>query len=257
MNKSWWYRFSFMMLVVFTCVVLVTPTIFNVGENSKLPFKTKVNLGLDLQGGLYMILGIDFNKVYRDEIRNAVIKSQSILKDQGISVKLGDLNASDPNDPQMQLVLDNPSDADKAKDHVRSYFASLVRLTAEKSGVLTYGLTNTLKTTVQDQSVTKSIEVIRNRIDEFGVTEPEILAQGKDRIVVQLPGVKDIERAKELMGKTAKLEFKIVNDNVTGGQLQDWITKAEKTGIIHVKGASFSEYLNKLNDFLRAELPKG
>ena len=56
----------------------------------------------------------------------------------------------------------------------------------------------------------KSIEVIRNRIDEFGVTGPEIVSLGSDRIVIQLPGVKDIERAKELIGKTAKLEFKMV-----------------------------------------------
>ena len=66
----------------------------------------------------------------------------------------------------------------------------------------------------------KSIEVIRNRIDEFGVTEPEIVSLGSDRIVIQLPGVKDIERAKELIGETAKLEFKMVNNEVAPADLQ-------------------------------------
>jgi preprotein translocase subunit SecD len=94
-------------------------------------------------------------------------------------------------------------------------------------------------------------EVIRNRIDEFGVTEPEIIAQGNDRIVVQLPGVRDIERAKDLIGKTAKLEFKMVNDTIPPQTTMAMIDKATKAGITYKKGERFSEYLLKINEFLK------
>jgi protein-export membrane protein SecD len=114
-----------------------------------------------------------------------------------------------------------------------------------------------LKKQIEEQSVGKSIEVIRNRIDEFGVTEPEILAQGNDRIVVQLPGVRDIERAKELIGKTAKLEFKMVNDQVPPQTLMAMIDKATKAGIVFKKGDRFSDYLRKMNDFLQKDIPEG
>ena len=103
----------------------------------------------------------------------------------------------------------------------------------------------------------KSIEVIRNRIDEFGVTEPEIIALGKDRVVVQLPGVKDIERAKSLIGTTAKLEFKLVNDEVSATAVQTWLAKAREQGIEFKPGDRFPHYLERLNSFLKKDLPNG
>jgi preprotein translocase subunit SecD len=72
-------------------------------------------------------------------------------------------------------------------------------------------LSNT-KTRLNNLQLISRLKLFAIRIDEFGVTEPEIVALGEDRIVVQLPGVKDIERAKDLIGKTAKLEFKLVNE---------------------------------------------
>ena len=113
------------------------------------------------------------------------------------------------------------------------------------------------KTNIEEQSVSKSIEVIRNRIDEFGVTEPEIVSQGDDRIIVQLPGVKDIERAKELIGKTAKLEFKMVNDSVSPATLDGWIKKTEAAGINFKKGQRFSQYIQTVNEYLKKDIPAG
>ena len=82
MNRSWWYRFSFFMVVISIAVATIIPTVFNFDpEKSSFPVKSKINLGLDLQGGLYMVLGIDFKKVYADEVKNYIIKLQSTLKD--------------------------------------------------------------------------------------------------------------------------------------------------------------------------------
>jgi protein-export membrane protein SecD len=256
MARGWWFRFSFLAAITIAALMSVAPTFFNLSEKSSFPMKTKINLGLDLQGGLYMVLGIDFNKVYRDEIIGNGRKMVSLLKDETIEAKIGDLITTDSKDPQQSVVLAKPTDADRAKDILSKYFGNTIRLTADSQGTLTYGLSRDFIKEVEDTALSKSIEVIRNRIDEFGVTEPEIVSQGTDRIVVQLPGVKDIDRAKDLIGKTAKLEFKVINDEFAAN-LPDWMDKVKKAGIVFNKGERFSDYVKKVNETLAADLPKG
>ena len=258
MKRSWWYRFTFLLVLSVISIVAVIPTVFNFNEESNFPVKSKVSLGLDLQGGLYMILGIDFNKVYRDEIKGYARKFEYVLKDEEIKMSIGALDDSSVEDPKQSIVIADQADVEKAKKAIKDNFpASYIRLTKEEGTRLQYGLAQVQKTTLEEQSVTKSIEVIRNRIDEFGVTEPEILSQGKDRIIVQLPGVKDIKRAKELIGKTAKLEFKIVNDEIPLATMNDWVVKGEEAGIVFKKGERFSAFVDKLNKFLIKDLPEG
>ncbi len=257
MKRSWWYRFVFFMIVVTISVITVLPTVFKFGDDSHYPIKSKIALGLDLQGGLYMVLGIDFNRVYKDEIKKNAIKLVDMLNDRGVEAKLGELILNDLTDPQHIVILSDQGSVEKAEKEVRNYFGSYLRLTAANGTTLHYGLSKTLKTEMEEQSVKKSIEVIRNRIDEFGVTEPDIVSQGKDRIIIQLPGVKDIDRAKELIGKTAKLEFRIVNDDISPVKLAEWVKKAEDAQIIYKKGEKFSAYVEKLNEFLKQDLPQG
>ena len=257
MARGWWIRFSLLAAFTFAALMSVTPTFMNLSEKSSFPVKSKINLGLDLQGGLYMVLGIDFNKVYRDEIVGSARKIQTLLKEENIEVKVGDLLIADIKDPKHTILLNNTADKVKAKEIISKYFGTTLRLTGDDEAVLTYGLSRDLIKEVEDTALSKSIEVIRNRIDEFGVTEPEIVSQGTDRIVVQLPGVKDIDRAKDLIGKTAKLEFKFVNDEIPPASLTEWMEKVKKAGITFEKGTRFSEYVKKVNDHLAADLPKG
>lgn len=257
MARGWWFRFSFMSVLVLGALLTVTPTLFNLSEKSAFPVKQKINLGLDLQGGLYMVLGIDFNKVYRDEIQGQVRRSIKVLEENGIAATLGNVDAKDGSDPKVSLIVNNPSDLDKAKSKIREYFSYPLRLTQDSSNTLTYGLSRDYLREIEETAVSKSIEVIRNRIDEFGVTEPEIVSQGRDRIVVQLPGVKDIDRAKELIGKTAKLEFKFVNDSINPAVLSQWMDEVKAAGITFNKGERFSDYVAKVNSHLADKLPAG
>jgi protein-export membrane protein SecD len=257
MKTSWWVRFSALLVFTVFAILILLPTVMKFDENGHYPFKSKINLGLDLQGGLYMILGIDFKKVYKDEVTTYVRKIESVLKDQEIAITAGNIDDSDGMDPKQVLVFAKPSDVVAAKAKIKEFFAGNIRITKEESGKLEIALASVIKKQMEEQSVGKSIEVIRNRIDEFGVTEPEILAQGSDRIVVQLPGVRDIERAKELIGRTAKLEFKLVNDTIAPQITMGWMDKVAKAGIVYKKGDRFSEYLKKVNDFLRADIPVG
>lgn len=257
MKTSWWVRFSTLIVFCVLSFAILLPTLMKFDENSSYPIKSKINLGLDLQGGLYMVLGIDFKKVYKDEVSTNLRKVESVLKDQEITITHGDFDLTDPMDPKQTFILNNAADAEKAKAKIKEFFAGNIRISSEQGAKIQIALSSILKKQIEEQSVGKSIEVIRNRIDEFGVTEPEIIAQGTDRIVVQLPGVRDIERAKDLIGKTAKLEFKMVNDTIPPQTTMAMIDKATKAGITYKKGDRFSIYLAKVNEFLKAEIPEG
>jgi len=257
MNRSWWYRLSLMLFLFVISTMAVIPTFFNFNESSTFPVKSKINLGLDLQGGLYMVLGIDFNKVYRDEVQNYMRKVEKTLSDEGIQTSKGDLNLIEIEDPKHSLIVNNPSDVNRAKELLKEFYSFPLRLTNEQGTSLEYALGREFRRDIEGNAVKKSIEVIRNRIDEFGVTEPEIVSLGSDRIVVQLPGVKDIKRAKELIGKTAKLEFKMVNDDVNPVTLNEWMVKSKEAGLIHKRGERFSDYVFKMNQMFTKEIPKG
>ena len=258
MNRSWWYRFSLLLFLSIVAIMAVIPTFFGFDpEKSEFPVKSKINLGLDLQGGLYMVLGIDFNKVYRDEVKNYIKKVEKTLADEGIGSQIGELSVIDPEDPKHTLTLSNVGQLEAATDKIDEFYSFPLRLVGSEGTTLTYALGREFKEDIEDNAVKKSIEVIRNRIDEFGVTEPEIVSLGEDRIVVQLPGVKDIERAKDLIGKTAKLSFRIVNEEVNPATLQTWMETSEKDGLVYKRGQRFSEYALQMNQKFKDEIPNG
>lgn len=264
MNRSWWYRFSFFIVVLILSVMTIIPTVLDFDtEKSTFPVKSKINLGLDLQGGLYMVLGIDFNKVYRDEVVNYIKKLETSLKDEEIVAQAGELKVTDPTDPRHTIVIANEANVEEAKAYIKKFFSYPLRLTNENGSTLEYALGREFRDEIETNSVKKSIEVIRNRIDEFGVTEPEIVSLGSDRIVIQLPGVKDIERAKDLIGKTAKLEFKMVHDELASfsdgqmpAELRKLMDDASAAGINYKRGTRFSEYVKTMNEFYK-DMPKG
>lgn len=257
MAKGWLFRLSLLTVLVLASLMAMAPTFFNLKQESSFPVKSKINLGLDLQGGLYMVLGIDFNKVYREEVISYARKAVATLKESGIESTVGTLEATDPMDPRHSIILTKETDRELAKEKLREFYNYPLRLTLDEGNTLQYGLGRDYLREIEDTALSKSIEVIRNRIDEFGVTEPEIISQGTDRIVVQLPGVKDITRAKDLIGRTAKLEFKFVNDEISPATLNEWLEKAKKAGVEYKKGERWSDYISEINKNLVNDLPKG
>jgi len=260
MSKKWWFKFSFLILVTLVSALMVLPT-FTGKSPEKLPFSKKINLGLDLQGGLYLVMGVDFNKVFKEIADRQLVSLSERLKDKSIQVLESKvrLEGVPQDDPRIQIKL-GTAQKKEAVDFISKDFPNL-RLTEDKGDLLEYGLGNDYRNDIRDKTVNQSIEVIRNRIDEFGVSEPQISSQGSDRVVVELPGIKDVDRAKDLIGRTAKLEFKMVDEEgLKTVALPELIAQIEKEKNIAFKeGAEFkfSDYVKQINEAAAGKIPAG
>jgi preprotein translocase subunit SecD len=259
MSRSWWGKFFLLGFFVVLSGIYVFPTLANLNlETTKFPFKQKINLGLDLQGGLYLVLGIDFNKVYKDVVDRQASSLRERLKEKAIPTT-GVKTVRDgypADDPRIEIDFD-ASKREELYQLLKKEFWSL-RLAGETPGHFEMGLSHDYRAEVRERTLNQSIEVIRNRIDEFGVSEPAITSQGTDRVVVELPGVKEVDRAKDLIGRTAKLEFKMADDkSMSPAQLSTLIGTIEKANNFTYKdGQKFSDYVRKVNDFAKGKIPE-
>ncbi len=262
MSRSWWGKLWILVFMTVLAAAYVYPTVSQLDpEKSKFPVKQKMNLGLDLQGGLYMVLGVDFDKVYRDVIDRQATSLQERLREKEIPiVSIKTVREGLPTDDPHVVVDASADKHDALLDLAKKEFWSL-RLVGDAGGKLEFGLSREYRQEIREKTLGQSIEVIRNRIDEFGVAEPSIASQGADRIVVELPGVKEVERAKELIGRTARLEFRIVNDKaMSPAQVASLVQDISKEKGISFKGGAdqkFSDYVRQINEAVKGKLPEG
>lgn len=251
MNRSWWIRFLVLAAAVVTAGIYVYPSLKGIDPStSNFPFKQKINMGLDLQGGVYMVLGIDLKKVYQEQLSKRFEMVEKKALDAGYTNVTGTLRTEDTAIDDPRWVLDLGKVAKTGfRDWIKTEFSDL-RLAQEDSATkVEYGLSREFRTDLRERTLAQSIEVIRNRIDEFGVSEPVITSQGTDRIVVELPGIKDVERAKDLIGRTARLEFRLVNDEAMDMKALTALIMEieEKDQIKYEEGkGTFSDYVQKI-----------
>ncbi len=186
-------------------------------ESSSRFIEKKINLGLDLQGGSYLLLEIDNKPVIEQKLQNISSLIRTYFKDKGI--RLGKLTLTNDKisfsveDDNKQNVIDELLDEESEINPYYPRFKShqfdvdddgfQIELSFSNQGLVE------LKTSSQDQA----LEIIRRRIDEIGTNEPNILKRGNDRILVELPGLDNPERIKSLLGKTANLTFRFVSNN--------------------------------------------
>ncbi|MDB3864379.1 protein translocase subunit SecD [Candidatus Pelagibacter sp.] len=187
-------------------------------QNSEDSFiSKKINLGLDLQGGSYLLLEIDNGPVEIQKLQNTTTVIRNFLKDK--KVTFNDLRIENKkiifnvSNKDVQLVetffLDKESDINPYYFQYKSHQFDVSIQDNEFTLTLSkYGLIE-IKTSSQDQA----IEIVRRRVDEVGTNEPNILKRGNNRILVELPGLDDPMRIKSLLGKTANLTFRFVSQN--------------------------------------------
>ncbi|MDP6619905.1 MAG: protein translocase subunit SecD, partial [Nitrospinota bacterium] len=170
-----------------------------------LPLNKTIKLGLDLQGGMHLVLEVEAEKAIEGSMERAFGEIRGRLNRKGVKY----VNFSREGDI-LKVTLPEKRDVRKVSTLVQD-FADL-RMKREKGNTHLIEMAPAAKTRVKDLAVRQALETMRNRIDQFGVAEPSLIRQGNRRLVIQLPGVKDPERAKRLIGRTALLEFKLVDE---------------------------------------------
>jgi protein-export membrane protein SecD len=185
--------------------------------------RNRVSLGLDLRGGLHLVLEVDAINSVRDAIMRAVVRGRDSLVDKGVKAS----NIVIDEKGNLSAVLEDPSKADLFKEAVQRQTNLVVFEKVEGNKVL-FVPRGSMVEEEKKRVLQQAVNIVRNRIDQFNVAEPNIFQQGNERIVVQLPGMKEPERAKQLIGNTARLDFRVVLDQIPAEKLPDLLTEARQ-----------------------------
>lgn len=206
-------RLLLLLLVVVTSVLALLPSFPDVfgalpaWAKSILPNKG-ISLGLDLQGGIHLVMEVDEDRAVEIAVDRAVVAVQDVLVEKKIPVE--SVKRTSPTHITFQFQnADLKSQIQKLLDDFSTF--SEVE-SAGSANTLVWELREAESKRIKDSAINQALETIRNRIDQFGVAEPLVQRQGLKQIVVQLPGVRDPKRAKGLIKETALLEFKMLDE---------------------------------------------
>ena len=237
----------FFIVIFSTIFVLIASSNLFKFDNSF--FDKKINLGLDLQGGSYLLLEIDNDPVIEQKLQNLTTTIRNYFKDQDIRIKNIKIDKQNiffsVSDDNKQKVIDVFQDENSEINPYYPRFKSH-QLEIEDLGLnikiyfSRQGIIN-LKTSSQDQA----IEIVRRRVDEVGTNEPNILKRGNNRILVELPGLDDPMRIKSLLGKTANLSFRFVTSNNLESQGIFGVEKLPYENFVYLSDNKNCPYGNK------------
>jgi protein-export membrane protein SecD len=221
LSYSRWTIWSSILVCVLAAVIAL-PNVLPQWVRDQMPGwlpKQTLNLGLDLQGGSYLLLEVNVESVYRERLEGTRDEIREVLKKADIGHSGITLQGNDT----VVVKVRKPEQIEAAipimKSLVMSVESSLLGggannydLTNTPDGTFTFKMTEGAQTYFRTQTLAQSIEIVRRRIDELGTKEPTIQQQGADRILVQVPGVDDPQRLKEVIGRTAKMTFRMVDE---------------------------------------------
>ena len=218
----------------------------------------KMTLGLDLQGGLHLVMGVVVNKAVSDRAERYADALVERFKEKQItatSIKHID------DTPSIEVVLKDANDEKKLSAFLRTDFSVLTIVERLDGGQrLRLSILEDEQTRIKSDAVDQAIKTIRNRADKYGVSEPTIAKRGEDNILIQLPGVKDPDRAIEIIGTTAQLEFNIVDDEGTaleGIELPAGVTRDFERGAGGHRVAFLRAATKEMiHDAVRGKLPE-
>ncbi|MBI5249240.1 MAG: protein translocase subunit SecD [Desulfomonile tiedjei] len=213
MTQSLQWRIGLVAVVLVGCVFLLYPSVGPVPEfwQKYLP-NNPVRLGLDLQGGLHLVLEVQSEVAVETVVDQAISEASSLMKEE--KIRYNDILRTSPT--TLSVFLKDGEQAalfdEKILDKLQN-FKKVSSAPAEKGFEIQLQLDPKVVESTKQRAVRQAVDTIRNRVDQFGVAEPDVVMQGTDRIIVQLPGLKeDINRAIDLIKRTARLEFKLVDD---------------------------------------------
>ncbi|RMD85676.1 MAG: protein translocase subunit SecD [Candidatus Dadabacteria bacterium] len=186
-----------------------------------------IRLGLDLQGGIHLVLEVDVDKAVQNAVDVLAEQLRKELRDEEIATR--DWRREGLAGVSFELV--SRSRAEKMLTYIGDNFPNLEKV-GEEGNRYRFELIEPEIKNIRQFAVEQALETIRNRVDEFGVAEPTIQRTGENGILVQLPGVRDPDRAKRLIGRTAQLEFRMLADQSTTGPTET-LTGEEVDPVTH------------------------
>jgi preprotein translocase subunit SecD len=217
MRRNLWLRIGIVAAVVLGSLVYLYPPPFvqpllyghtPTGKGGLLP--RTINLGLDLQGGIHLVLGIDLDKALEAQVERAASSVRAALEKRGVGVKRIERRGSS----EMVVELASAPAWSTAQTAAAELATFEIKEADQGASRFVLAMRPREIDQLKELAVRQGLETIRNRVDQFGVAEPSIQQQGDNRILIQLPGVQDPERAKALIGKTALLEFKLIDEKI-------------------------------------------
>lgn len=264
MEKSWKLRAAFVLILLITALVSLMPSMLDSDEHEWLSnINEGISLGLDLKGGIHFVLNVDVEKALQDKIERMTDEVRMYLEDEEITFQKIFSDVSE----RVIIIEAGDSEMKKPLDEVvTDYFRSL-RKESESDGTYRFSVRDDSVDFIKKRAVEQAVETLRTRIDELGLREPLVAQQGATSILIQLPGYKDIERARSIIGQTAQLEFKIVADdknplkNITGDIPDGVVLENERVqmedGSVNVNIYAVSSDRRKLESFLEGKAPEG
>src|SRR6266508_699461 len=170
--------------------------------------KHHLNLGLDLQGGIHLAMGVDVDRAVKAKVARRADEIGDFLHEKKVPVE------SAVPSPDGTRIAVKSSDPKRVESVVLDQYGSeLISPSGAPPGTIWFAFKTKVIQDFQAKAVDQAEKTIRNRVDKWGVSEPDIKRKGNNQIQIQLPGFKDPEKAKELLGRTAQLEFKITDDD--------------------------------------------
>lgn len=250
MMKSVRNKLLFIGFLTFIAVLAFLPSVTGPLPTTMGKFLSQngVRLGLDLQGGVHLILKVNLARVVQNQLELAATDLRSAFRSKHVAA--GRLEMQKGN--VLRIHLRESAALEPAKAVLTDEFPNISVIASNVTDGDSYidvGIKESEAKELQGNAVAQSLEVIRNRIDQFGVTEPVIVKQGEDEIVVQLPGIKDAQRAIELIGRTAQLQFKLVQQDAAEN-LGAMIDEAIRSGLLK---ANYNHA--ELNRALKSKIP--
>jgi protein-export membrane protein SecD len=205
------------LIIYFIFFLIATFAFLNFQKKDNIIIDKKINLGLDLQGGSYLLLEINSDTLIQEKIQDKVIPIKKLLKENNISYsnfkinnKSLTFNIDNINKFELLFYSRNDNLVNPYIDNYRSFELTYKKILNDRINISfsKFGLL-----TINNSALKQSIEIVRRRIDDVGTKEPTILQRGEKRILIELPGLKDPDRIKTLLGKTAQLNFRLVSEN--------------------------------------------
>ena len=202
------WKATLVILVISLAIIFSLPSLLYKENSNNWFFDNKINLGLDLQGGSYLLLEVQTEVLMQEELNNISDSIQLIAR--GLQTNI--INIISEED-EIQLRFSNNDKLEEIREKFKNNYRN-VNVTI-KNNTMKIAINEIFKKNIKESAIKQSLEIVRKRIDESGTKEPLIQRSGKKRILLQLPGIKDPERIKELLGTTAKLTFHMVDDEDT------------------------------------------